>query len=209
MQRDAGCGEMWNRDAERHRTLRDAEQRHWTRRDVGRSIVSGSQYAEQEQFGCQAELWRLPKMSQGTGKLLMVFLILPAVLALVTKIELRRNLWVTWANHTGISEFCLSMASSTDPFRTCLIGIPVYDPSEFGQYDTNNCHSASSVAVCSAKLINSLAVPLPWDPQELQLLGLKGSETDHRIGLKHVLCLEIYSKDQVLSKNIIQQGGQM
>ncbi|XP_023787304.1 uncharacterized protein LOC111932445 [Cyanistes caeruleus] len=39
----------------------------------------------------------------------------------------RQNMWVTWANQTGQDNFCLSMATPSDPFRTCLVGAPLDD----------------------------------------------------------------------------------
>lgn len=40
-------------------------------------------------------------------------------------IEDRKNLWVTWAEKTNQSSLCLSMATPSDPFRTCLLGVPI------------------------------------------------------------------------------------
>ncbi|XP_040441792.1 uncharacterized protein LOC121084436 [Falco naumanni] len=40
-------------------------------------------------------------------------------------IEERKNLWVTWAEKINQSSLCLSMATPSDPFRTCLLGIPI------------------------------------------------------------------------------------
>ncbi|XP_056179519.1 uncharacterized protein LOC130142093 [Falco biarmicus] len=39
----------------------------------------------------------------------------------------RTNIWVTWANITGITDFCLSLQQADNPFRTCLIGIPLQE----------------------------------------------------------------------------------
>jgi len=50
------------------------------------------------------------------------------------RIEPRQNLWVTWANKTGQSAFCLSLASATEPFRTCLIGVPSCNVTHFANY---------------------------------------------------------------------------
>lgn len=50
----------------------------------------------------------------------------------------QQNMWVTWANRTNTSAFCLSMASVTDPFRTCLIGIPSLEPKRFLGYLNNS-----------------------------------------------------------------------
>ena len=37
----------------------------------------------------------------------------------------RTNIWVTWANITGVTDFCLSLQQADNPFRACLIGIPL------------------------------------------------------------------------------------
>ncbi|XP_040434713.1 uncharacterized protein LOC121080628 [Falco naumanni] len=39
----------------------------------------------------------------------------------------RTNIWVTWANITGVTDFCLSLQQADNPFRTCLIGIPLQE----------------------------------------------------------------------------------
>ncbi|XP_074876943.1 uncharacterized protein LOC142027156 [Buteo buteo] len=91
----------------------------------------------------------------------------------VYRVNDRTNMWVTWANHTGNLDFCLSMQSATSPFKTCLVGIPGVEESAFAAYATNNCHSSPTVASCTATLIRSLNTTLPWDPQELELLGAK------------------------------------
>ncbi|KAK4811011.1 hypothetical protein QYF61_015715 [Mycteria americana] len=80
-------------------------------------------------------------------------------------------MWVTWANKTGQQAFCLSLASATEPFRTCLLGVPGFKATDFSSFATKNCSRATNVSGCSATLINSLNVTLPWDPQELSLLG--------------------------------------
>lgn len=97
------------------------------------------------------------------------------------------NIWVTWSNRTGQKDFCLSLQSATSPFRTCLIGVPRWDPKEFNGYvHKNNCKrdavdkvffmkafesKFTDWARMSACFIRSLNTSLPWDPPELQLLG--------------------------------------
>ena len=54
-------------------------------------------------------------------------------------IEPRQNLWVTWVNKTGQSAFCLSLASATEPLRTCLIGVPSYNVTHFANYSAGRC----------------------------------------------------------------------
>ncbi|KAK4811131.1 hypothetical protein QYF61_019762 [Mycteria americana] len=58
-----------------------------------------------------------------------------------------------------------------EPFRTCLLGVPGFKATDFSSFATKNCSRATNVSGCSATLINSLNVTLPWDPQELSLLG--------------------------------------
>jgi len=86
-------------------------------------------------------------------------------------IEPRENLWVTWVNRTGQSAFCLSLASATELFHSCLIGVPSYDVSHFANCSTGRCAKETQVSNCSAKLIRGLNHTLPWDTQELNLLG--------------------------------------
>ncbi|XP_048786364.1 uncharacterized protein LOC125686436 [Lagopus muta] len=82
------------------------------------------------------------------------------------------NVWVTWANRTNHPDFCLSLKSAGEPFRTCLIGWPDYDLSAFQHfvYSVKKCNY-SETATRSACLIGQLNNTLPWDPQELDLLG--------------------------------------
>nr|ANU06189.1 env protein [Avian leukosis virus] len=82
------------------------------------------------------------------------------------------NVWVTWVNKTGRTDFCLSLQSATSPFRTCLIGIPQYPLNSFKGYVTNviACNDAD-LASQTACLIKALNTTLPWDPQELDILG--------------------------------------
>lgn len=49
----------------------------------------------------------------------------------------RDNMWVAWADGTNTSSFCLSLESVTDPFHTCLVGIPTLKPEKFMQYLSN------------------------------------------------------------------------
>ena len=67
-------------------------------------------------------------------------------------IEPRQNLWVTWAKKMGQSAFCLSLASATEPFRTCLIGVPSYNVTHFANYSAGRCTEEIQVSSCSAKL---------------------------------------------------------
>lgn len=115
----------------------------------------------------------------------------------ITKISPHDNMWVTWANQTGQSAFCLSLATARDPFRTCLFGVPIGDPTElqslFKEYV--NVSAGSFYYYCNGTkftgdgtienlickndstannvvtLLKRLHKTLPWDPQELDLLG--------------------------------------
>nr|WHP37649.1 envelope protein [Avian leukemia virus] len=82
------------------------------------------------------------------------------------------NLWITWANKTGQTDFCLSLQSATSPFRTCLIGIPQYSLDTFKGYvtDVTACNK-TELANQTACLIQTLNTTLLWDPQELDILG--------------------------------------
>jgi len=83
--------------------------------------------------------------------------------------EPRQNLWVTWVNETGQSAFCLSLASATGPFRTCLIGVPSYNVTHFGNYSAGRCTKEIQVSNCSADFF------MDCSPQSLVIcpLGLR------------------------------------
>lgn len=46
----------------------------------------------------------------------------------------RHNMWLTWANATGVDSFCLSLAMLGDSFRTCLIGVPLSNITGFAKW---------------------------------------------------------------------------
>ncbi|XP_014809273.1 PREDICTED: uncharacterized protein LOC106894835 [Calidris pugnax] len=52
-------------------------------------------------------------------------------------VDPQANVWLTWANRTGTTDFCLSLAQAGDPFRTCLIGYPHIDWDNFKEYGVN------------------------------------------------------------------------
>jgi len=109
------------------------------------------------------------------------------------KINPRSNMWLTFVNRTNQTSFCISMQSITDPFRTCLIGTPYWDPNDWKGLVSNETILREGVvnASCSrleiyhgpqqqklpgggyaaALVINALYVSLPWGPQEIDLLG--------------------------------------
>ncbi|XP_064007782.1 lactosylceramide alpha-2,3-sialyltransferase isoform X2 [Pogoniulus pusillus] len=115
--------------------------------------------------------------SRDDGPNLLILLSLLNLLQLTSpilqKIDERTNLWVTWANETGNMDFCLSLQSATDPFKTFLIGIPDLQIDDFKSNSHGKCEQADTISQCTAKLIGGLHVTLPWDPQELELLGSK------------------------------------
>ncbi|KAM4658291.1 uncharacterized protein AAGF69_008993 [Amazona ochrocephala] len=115
---------------------------------------------------------------------LLILLFVYSSVSFLHEINPRKNLWVTWANESGVSEFCLAMASATDPFQTCLIGIPGYNENSFKAFSTNNCSKSTTVADCSAKLISGLIKTLPWDPQELNLMASQVNQHDQSVGGK-------------------------
>ena len=107
-------------------------------------------------------------------------------------VEQPGNLWVTWANRTGQTDFCLSAQSATSPFKTCLIGVPLgIREQDFKGYVSNtNCGASeqdrlfvseeiksgphTSVTFAYRKvscLLTRLNVSLWDEPLEMQLLG--------------------------------------
>ncbi|XP_074991741.1 uncharacterized protein LOC142074773 [Calonectris borealis] len=117
-------------------------------------------------------------------KLLLLMMINVALSVLIPAMPLpsRANLWVAWANKTGTTDFCLSSATATEPFKTCLIGFPEIIARDFDNWTsvTVNCINVT-VANCSVQLIRALNHTLPWDPQEIDLLGSEktGNATDN------------------------------
>lgn len=116
---------------------------------------------------------------QGTLIMLSVIIMAGHGNAILGKIDPQQNMWVTWANETRQSSFCLSLASASDPFRTCLFGVPIGDPKELSEmlapYSasvtllTRSFSANVSDGVVAA--LQALNNSLPWDPQELDLLG--------------------------------------
>jgi len=72
------------------------------------------------------------------------------------RIEPQQNLSVTWVNKTGQSAFCLSLASATEPFRTCLIGVPSYNVTHFANYSAGRCTKEIQVSSCSRSIHKQL-----------------------------------------------------
>jgi len=123
-------------------------------------------------------------------RLLYLFLILiPSSLAIL-QMKQPTNLWVTWANLTGQTDFCLSLQSAAEPFRTCLVGLPQYQLEDFHGYVTNvtTCEDKSDTAAQSACIINSLNQTLPWDPQELEIFGSQAVRNGSGNGTRTCVC---------------------
>ncbi|XP_050174848.1 uncharacterized protein LOC126641811 [Myiozetetes cayanensis] len=55
----------------------------------------------------------------------------------IEDINPRENMWVTWANHSGVTDFCLALQQAGDPFRTCLIGYPYIHWPDFNYLGVN------------------------------------------------------------------------
>nr|CAA36155.1 gp37 [Rous sarcoma virus] len=102
------------------------------------------------------------------------------------------NLWITWANRTGQTDFCLSTQSATSPFQTCLIGIPspISEGDFKGYVSDTNCSTVGTDRLVSSAsitggpdnsttltyrkvscLLSKLNVSMWDEPPELQLLG--------------------------------------
>uniref|UniRef100_A0A8V5GUB1 Uncharacterized protein n=1 Tax=Melopsittacus undulatus TaxID=13146 RepID=A0A8V5GUB1_MELUD len=96
------------------------------------------------------------------------------------------NVWLTWANKTGVTDFCLTLAQVGNPFQTCLIGVPYLNPLDFQGWVKNplvlNSTTVTEMVkrargtdwtIASAQLgaiiknLNHSTIPM----QELQLLG--------------------------------------
>ena len=62
--------------------------------------------------------------------------------------------------------FCVSVTLAKDSG-----GVPSYNVGHFANYSTGKCAKETQVSNCSAKLMQGLNRTLPWDTQELNLLG--------------------------------------
>lgn len=73
-------------------------------------------------------------------------IILMMIIAIIEKMQGLRNIdqltnmWITWANQTGQESICLSLATPSDPFCTCLIGVPLASMEEFGPWTKTMMH---------------------------------------------------------------------
>ncbi|XP_058706928.1 uncharacterized protein LOC131585147 isoform X1 [Poecile atricapillus] len=127
-------------------------------------------------------------MSFAWDKMLMVIVLcVTPTSCLLTNIQKRQNIWVTLAHLTGQKSMCLSLATPGDPFRTCLIGVPEWDPPAFKGLVSNETRLNRSVilqgcnhttgftsrqleACWQVKIIEVLNVTME-PPEELDLLG--------------------------------------
>lgn len=103
------------------------------------------------------------------------------------------DVWVEWANRTGQKDFCLSLQTTSSPFRTCLIGYPDIRHPQWEEYGGNNAcfkrvnktfmsvirQEVKDRAEITQCLLKTLNVSLTWDPPELDILGSQevGNET--------------------------------
>ena len=111
----------------------------------------------------------------------------------------RENVWVTFANITNQSSICLSLGGVPNPFRTCLVGLPVWRPAEFlGMVDKvsltqdktyrQNCSSmpgldpAQQDGCWQCKIILSLNKTLSSPPEELDLFGCANTSLGNATG---------------------------
>nr|ADN85628.1 envelope polyprotein [Avian leukosis virus] len=122
----------------------------------------------------------------------MVLCEVTGVRADVHLLEQPGNLWITWANRTGQTDFCLSTQSATSPFQTCLIGIPspISEGDFKGYVSDTNCTTLGTDRLVSSPsitggpdnsttltyrkvscLLLKLNVSMWNEPPELQLLG--------------------------------------
>ncbi|XP_029820221.1 syncytin-2-like [Manacus vitellinus] len=106
----------------------------------------------------------------------ITFLTLSLLLLLfaIGETQAQENLWIQWAIQTNTSAFCLHLTAATNPFKTCLIGVPV-SPFELAKNVVSiNC-TARNASYCLGMVLKSFKEPLPWDPQELNLLDSRPS----------------------------------
>lgn len=103
----------------------------------------------------------------------------------LARISPRDNIWVTWANRTNQTAFCLSLRSVNNPFRTCLIGVPTWTVQAFNglvnatnlTYEKLNVTGIPGSTVkqydgaVQCRLIHLLNTTLLSDPEKLELFG--------------------------------------
>ncbi|XP_063280461.1 uncharacterized protein LOC134565030 [Prinia subflava] len=85
-------------------------------------------------------------------------------------IDTRENMWVTWAKQTKQDSFCLSLATPSNPFRTCLIGVPLTSMAEFEFSTPVSIDPKGALGPQAAAIARNLRTAGP-EPQEFDLLG--------------------------------------
>lgn len=98
----------------------------------------------------------------------------------------RENIWITIANRTNQEAICLSLGGALNPFRTCLVGLPVWNPGKFKGYVGNDSLKNDKVksecptqgatggqkdSYWQCQIILSLNKTLASPPKELNLFG--------------------------------------
>ncbi|XP_052523188.1 uncharacterized protein LOC128072973 [Tympanuchus pallidicinctus] len=82
----------------------------------------------------------------------------------------KQNVWVTIANQTGQEVLCLAMSSPSNPFSTCLLGIPLESlPCPPSALPCNSTHPRSYADGWDSFL--PYFPPADLEPQERELLG--------------------------------------
>lgn len=70
----------------------------------------------------------------------------------VLNVKPRQNIWITWANLSGVTDFCLRLQGTNNPFQTCLIGIPLDSFEEFaGSVQNASLRSMTIEQACKQK----------------------------------------------------------
>lgn len=100
-------------------------------------------------------------------ELVIAWTLLTIGTALVRFKEPRENIWVTLANITKQTSLCLSLGGVTNPFRTCLVGVPTWQAGEFKGWVNKSVTDNSR----QCEIIHALNVSLTSPPEELDLFG--------------------------------------
>lgn len=119
--------------------------------------------------------------------IIFAIITLPSVVCITRFNQPRENIWVTLANQTNQTSLCLSLGGVTNPFRTCLVGLPIWEPGEFCGWVNNGtlCNTTMNTTRASSgtseqmfpdghrqcQLILSLNATLHSPPEELDLFG--------------------------------------
>lgn len=97
-------------------------------------------------------------------------------MGLLTSVQKRQNIWITLANITGQNSMCLSLATPGDPFCTCLIGIPEWEPTSFQGMVASQTVLNSSIMMqeCNGILVGLMLAQLDacWPTKIIQSLNI-------------------------------------